>query len=106
MGVLLVVAAAMQYNDPDDPWPWIALYLAAAGVSFAALFSPRRPLIPAAVATVAVIWAATLAPAAARTSFPELFQSWEMMSTETEQGREMLGLLLVAAWTTFLAIRG
>ena len=29
MGTLMVLSAAVQYNDPD-PYPWIALYLAAA----------------------------------------------------------------------------
>ena len=105
MGALLVLAAAVQYNDPD-PYSWLALYLAGAGVSFAALWMPNAWKMPASVAAVAFIWAATLAPAAARTSFPELFQSWEMMSTEIEEGREFLGLLLVAAWTSYLAYRG
>ncbi len=62
--------------------------------------------MPASVAVVAFMWAATLAPAAARTSFPDLFKSWEMMNSEMEEGREFLGLLLVAAWTAYLAHRG
>ncbi|MBM52123.1 MAG: hypothetical protein CL485_03855, partial [Acidobacteria bacterium] len=33
IGVLLVFAAVVQYNDPD-PYAWLVLYLAAAGVSF------------------------------------------------------------------------
>lgn len=105
MGVLFVLAAALQYNDPD-PYAWAALYLAAAGVSFATLWLPDAWKMPASVAVVAFIWAATLAPAVTRTSFPDLFQSWEMMSTEMEEGREFLGLLLVGAWTAYLAQRG
>ena len=105
MGALLVLSAAVQYNDPD-PYAWLALYLAAAGVSFTALWRPAAWKMPAAVAVVAFVWAATLVPAAARTSFPDLFQSWEMMSREMEEGREFLGLLSVASWTTYLAHRG
>jgi hypothetical protein len=105
MGALFVFAAAVQYNDPD-PLAWAALYLAAAGVSFAALWLPDAWKMPATVAVVATVWAATLAPAAARASFPDLFQSWEMMSSEMEEGREFLGLLLVAAWAAYLAHRG
>ena len=105
MGVLFIFGAAVQYNDPD-PFSWAALYLAAAGVSFAALWLPEAWKTPASVAVVAFIWAVTLTPAAARTSFPDLFQSWEMMSTEMEEGREFLGLLLIAAWTAYLAYRG
>ncbi len=105
MGALFVFATAVQYNDPD-PFAWAALYLAAAGVSFAALWLPDAWKMPATVAVVATVWAATLAPAATRTSFPDLFQSWEMMSSEMEEGREFVGLLLVAAWTAYLAHRG
>ena len=105
MGALFVFAAAVQYNDPD-PFAWAALYLAAAGVSFAALWLPDAWNMPATVAVVATVWAATLAPAATRASFPDLFQSWEMMSSEMEEGREFVGLLLVAAWTGYLAHRG
>ncbi len=105
MGLLFVFGAAVQYNDPD-PYSWAVLYLAAAGVSFAALWLPEAWKMPASVAVVAFIWAAALAPAAARTSFPDLFQSWEMMSIEMEEGREFLGLLLIAAWSAYLAHRG
>lgn len=105
MGALLVLGAAVQYNDPD-PYSWAALYLAAGGVSFAALWIPPAWKISGVVAAVASIWAATLAPAAWRTSFPDLFRSWEMMSIEMEEGREFFGLLLVAAWTAYLAYRG
>ena len=105
MGVLLVLGAAVQYNDPD-PYSWAALYLAAAGVSFAALWIPRAWKVSGTVAAVASIWAAILAPAALRTSFPDLFRSWEMMSIGMEAGREFLGLLLVATWTAYLTHRG
>ncbi|MCS5702501.1 MAG: transmembrane 220 family protein [Acidobacteria bacterium] len=105
VGVLLVFAAVVQYNDPD-PYAWLVLYLAAAGVSFAALWFPDLWKIPAVVAVGAFIWAATLVPTVTQTSFPDLFQSWEMMSREMEEGREFLGLLSVASWTTYLVHRG
>tara|TARA_B100000446_G_C10328597_1_gene261365 strand:+ start:42 stop:446 length:405 start_codon:yes stop_codon:yes gene_type:complete len=105
IGVLLVFAAVVQYNDPD-PYAWLVLYLAAAGVSFAALWFPDLWKIPAVVAVGAFVWAATLVPTVTQTSFPDLFQSWEMMSREMEEGREFLGLLSVASWTTYLVHRG
>ena len=105
MGALLVLSAAVQYNDPD-PYAWLVLYLAAAGVSFAALWFPDLWKIPAVVAVGAFVWAATLVPTVTQTSFPDLFQSWEMMSREMEEGREFLGLLSVASWTTYLVHRG
>ena len=105
VGTLLVFAAVVQYNDPD-PYAWLVLYLAAAGVSFAALWFPDLWKLPAVVAVGAFIWAATLVPTVTQTSFPDLFQSWEMMSREMEEGREFLGLLSVASWTTYLVHRG
>ena len=105
MGMLLVFAAVVQYNDPD-PYAWLVLYLAAAGVSFAALWFSNSWKIPAVVAVGAFVWAATLVPTVTQTSFPDLFQSWEMMSREMEEGREFLGLLSVASWTTYLAHLG
>ncbi len=105
IGVLLVFAAVVQYNDPD-PYAWLVLYLAAAGVSFAAVWFPDLWKIPAVVAVGAFVWAATLVPTVTQTSFPDLFQSWEMMSREMEEGREFLGLLSVASWTTYLVHRG
>ena len=105
VGVLLVFAAVVQYNDPD-PYAWLVLYLAAAGVSFATLWFPCLWKIPAVVAVGAFVWAATLVPTVTQTSFPDLFQSWEMMSREMEEGREFLGLLSVASWTTYLVHRG
>ena len=105
IGVLLVFAAVVQYNDPD-PYAWLVLYLAAAGVSFAALWFPDLWKIPAVVAVGAFVWAATLVPTVTQTSFPDLFQSWEMMSRGMEEGREFLGLLSVASWTTYLAHLG
>ena len=105
VGTLLVFAAVVQYNDPD-PYAWLVLYLAAAGVSFAALWFPDLWKLPAVVAVGALVWAATLVPTVTQTSFPDLFQSWEMMSRGMEEGREFLGLLSVASWTTYLAHRG
>ena len=105
VGVLLVFAAVVQYNDPD-PYAWLVLYLAAAGVSFATLWFPDLWKMPAVVAVGAFVWAATLVPTVTQTSFPDLFQSWEMMSREMEEGREFLGLLSVASWTTYLAHLG
>ena len=105
MGALFVFAAAVQYNDPD-PYLWALLYLASAGVSFASVRMPGAWKAAAAVAAVALIWAATLVPEVLRTSFPELFQSWAMMSKEMEEGREFVGLVMVAVWASYLVYRG
>lgn len=104
MAAVYVLSAAVQYNDPD-PFAWVVIYLAAAGVSMAALAAIPVWRVAASVAVAALVWATTLLPAVARASLPALFESWEMMSADVEEGREVGGLLLVAGWTAFVAYR-
>jgi hypothetical protein len=104
MAAAFVLSAAVQYNDPD-PFAWVVIYLAAAGVSLAALGAIPVVRVATAVAAAALAWAATLLPVIARASLPALFESWEMISPEVEEGREIGGLLLVAGWTAFVAYR-
>ena len=94
MVVVYASAAAVQVNDPDR-WAWLAVYLAAAIVSLAALqdFPITGPAML--VGGGALIWAGTLLPTMADSALPTLFESWKMMSPEVEAGRELGGLLLV-----------
>ena len=101
---LFVLSAAVQYNDPD-PVRWMLLYGAAAVVSLLVALGRATWTMAAAVALVALIWAATLAPAVLGTvGMGELVQAWEMKDTRIEEGREMYGLLIVAAWMGVLAV--
>ena len=105
MAVLFLIAAGLQYNDPD-PLRWMAIYgLAALGCVLA--LAGRLPrLVPAAIGLGALAWAATLAPGVlGRVSIGELFESYAMKSEPVEEAREMGGLLVVAAWMAVLALR-
>lgn len=109
MGLLMTFAASVQLNDPD-PVQWMALYAVVAAVSLQAALAPLRPLpaiVPGLVGAAALVWAAFLAPKVLGHPLGprELFRSYEMMSPEMEAGREMLGLVVVAAWAAFLAAR-
>jgi hypothetical protein len=105
MALLLVFAAALQYNDPD-PIPWLAIYLASAVVSLAAAAGRRtRRGVLAAVAVIALGWAAMIAfggPAASE--YSHMFDAWEMKSPAVEEAREATGLVIVAAWMAVLFI--
>lgn len=110
MGVLLTFAAIVQANDPD-PVQWMGLYGVAAALSFHAAAATRRPLpaiVPGLVGAGALVWAAFLVPAVLGNALGplELFRTYEMMSPQMEQGRELLGLLLVAGWLAVVAARG
>ena len=53
---IFLLSAAVQLNDPD-PWRWVAIYGAAAGVG---LGGWRVRGVAAGVGLVAVIWAAAI----------------------------------------------
>jgi hypothetical protein len=99
---LFLLGAAVQYNDPD-PLRWMAIYLAAAVSSAFAARGRVAWQLPAAVALVALIWAATLAPAVIGSVEPgELVAAWEMKDERVEEGREMYGLLIIAVWMALI----
>lgn len=104
MGLYFVFATVVQLNDPDAGI-WEAIYAVAAAVTFYAAWRMPPRWVSLAVAGVAAVWALMLAPDAFESSFRELFQSWQMMSTGMEVGREFLGLLILAAWMFVLATR-
>lgn len=97
LAALLLVAALVQFNDPD-PWGWVLLYTAAAVLlARAALGRPSRG-ISLGLAVVAIAWALWLAPSVLGQVAPgDLFTTREMTGDAVERGREMAGLLLVAA---------
>jgi hypothetical protein len=105
MGTFFAYAVVVQFNDPD-PVRWIAVYGVASVLSFAAVRAPLPPVWPALPAALAFAWALTWLPGAIRTSFAEMFRTYQMMSPAMEEGREELGLLLVVAWMLVLAGSG
>jgi hypothetical protein len=106
MTVLLAVAVAVQYNDPD-PVQWMAMYGVACVLSAVAVMRGRAPWAwAAAVGLVALVWGLVVAQGAyGRSHLTEMFQSWEMKSPGVEEAREASGLLIVAAWMAVLAIQ-
>jgi hypothetical protein len=104
MAALFAFAVAVQYNDPD-PIRWMAVY-GLAMLACVLVLAGRFPrLLPALVGLGALVWAGTLAPGViGRVSVGELFQSYGMLSTAVEEGREMGGLLIVAAWMGVLTL--
>jgi hypothetical protein len=106
MGCLFLLAVAVQYNDPD-PLRWMAIYGAAAVACLLAFRRRLRRWMPLVVGVVALAWAATLAPGVVgRVSPGDLFRAIPMGSTAIEEGREMVGLLIVAAWMLVLLVAG
>jgi hypothetical protein len=106
MTVLFVLGAAVQYNDPD-PWRWVAIYASAAVASVLALRGKLPRWLAIMIAVIAAIWAATLAPCVVGyVRFSDLFREIGMDSPAIEEGREMVGLMLISAWMVVLALAG
>lgn len=104
MLIAFVFGVIVQYNDPD-PARWMAIYGAAAVACGLFASGNKLWIVPAIVLVVAVIWAATLAPAAlGKVGFTELFEAFEMKDERVEIGREFGGLSIIAAWMLVLTI--
>ena len=104
MLLAFVFSVVVQFNDPD-PLLWAAIYAAAAVVCVIELRRRTNPLVPAAIATAAAIWAATIAPRVlGKVRFSSMFAEFEMANTGIEESREMYGLLFIALWMIAVAI--
>lgn len=98
-----LLSAAVQYNDPD-PLRWIAIYLVASACCV--LHGLGRPVwkVPALLSVGALVWALVLLPdVIGKTTWGEMTESWVMShdrpnSINTEEGREMGGLVLILFW--------
>jgi len=101
VAVMFVVSALLQYNDPD-PLRWIVIYLAAAAACMA-VFRPRGWWVAAAVGSLCLIWAATMAPRVLPDlQLGHLVKTMEVKTPQIEEGREMLGLAIIALWMAIL----
>ncbi|MET0342307.1 MAG: transmembrane 220 family protein [Polyangiales bacterium] len=106
MSGFLAWAAWMQLNDPD-PARWAAFYLAGALVALTSAL--RRPLPRAAglLTLVALAWAAAIVPELLGTWRPaDLGARMSPERPEVEYGRELGGLLIVAAYCAAAAYAG
>ena len=99
-----VFSVIVQFNDPD-PLLWAAIYAAAAIVCLVELRRRTHPGIPAALAGIALAWAATIAPrVVGKVRFSAMFAEFEMANAGVEESREMYGLLFIALWTIAVAL--
>lgn len=102
VGLLSLLGAAVQYNDPD-PLSWVLVYLAASIASFVRAMGRLPRAVPAVVGVCALVWAGTLAPAVlSRGEFITMFGAWEMANAGIEEAREFWGLVVIAGWMAVL----
>ena len=103
---LFVVAAALQYNDPD-PLRWITLYGGAAAAAIAARHVRGGWRAALLVAAVAASWAALVwSDVVGRVEATDLWRKMSEQGGAVEQYREAGGLTLVAAWLLAIGLAG
>jgi hypothetical protein len=105
---LFLVAALLQYNDPD-PLRWMVLYgIAAWGAWSDWRGAPRRlwaaGLLGACVAWMSFLWHSIVA-FFIRNDWSLLFATMQAGEPLIEDSREFLGLALVAAWCAWQLLR-
>jgi hypothetical protein len=113
MGLVFVLSAAVQYNDPD-PLPWILIYGAAAVVCAAFAVVPVHSAAArvvgvggVVVAAVAGVWAITLLPDAVRwldSDHDAVAFTMKTGDVGEELARECGGLTLVVVANVAVAV--
>ena len=99
-GILFLVSAGLQFNDPD-PLVWIIIWGLAGIIAIAVAFnriSYTIPLVAGILALVGFFY-----------TYPEKFEGFEIGAGDMnniEEGREAFGLLIIAIVMLLLAFRG
>ena len=101
--LLFALAALLQLNDPD-PAIWVTAYASAAGLAAAAALGRARFWPSALLAAGFAIGSLGILPSLLDAE-REAFTSFRMQSPSHEQSREAAGILLCAAYASWLAIR-
>jgi hypothetical protein len=106
-GLLFLLSAAVQYNDPDG-LIWGAWYAGAAATCF---FAARRPKEAAMVAAIlclgSVAWAGSIVSSGLTPiTLDALFGDMKMKTENTEKWRETGGLVIAATWMLVVTLEG
>ena len=105
-GILFLISAAIQFNDPD-PVRWTLIWAAAAAACLVRGRVGWDWLLAGAVCAAALLWAAILAPSALPgLELGDLAKAMQAETPQIELGRELLGLLIVAVWMAVLVFVG
>ncbi|MBM4196254.1 MAG: hypothetical protein FJ197_04030 [Gammaproteobacteria bacterium] len=99
--LLFLLAAVLQYNDPD-PLRWIILYACAALAAGLQAAARPQPLLVAGITGACLAWLSFLEESlrafVARGDWSLLTATMTASDPLIEESRESLGLLLIAVW--------
>ena len=99
-----LLAALLQYNDPD-PIRWVAIYIAAATLCKLQHFKQITPIFPVLLLIICLAWIGMLVPSVTQgVAWTDILDSLAMKTKAVEEAREIGGLVLVASWSAVIAI--
>ena len=99
-----LLAALLQYNDPD-PIRWVAIYIAAATLCKLQHFNQITPIFPVLLLIICLAWIGMLVPSLTQgVAWTDILDSLAMKTKAVEEAREIGGLVLVASWSAVIAI--
>ena len=105
LGLLFIVFAAVQYNDPD-PYAWMAIYGAVGSVFWVSLFRPISRRVVGLFIVALLIYSLTFIPGfwewLTRPDKSEIFGEMIYDRPYIEQTREFLGLLIACSALYYL----
>lgn len=105
LGALFLVSAALQLNDPD-PLGWVAIYTLGGVACLWPSGSRAKLLLAGSAAAAAWVWAAVLAPRTLGGGIvlSDLVKRMDTKTPQVELGRELLGLVMLAATLSVVAL--
>lgn len=106
-GILFVIGAAVQYNDPDGVL-WGAWYAGAAAACFAATRRPKEASIGALILLLGSVgWILAIVGGGMQpVTLAELVGGPEMKTIHVERWREAGGLALIGTWMLIIVLQG
>jgi hypothetical protein len=106
-GILFVIGAAVQYNDPDGLL-WGAWYAGAAAACFAADRRPKEAAMGAVILFLgSVAWILAIVGGGMHpVTLSELVGTLGMKTESVERWREAGGLGIIAVWMLIISIEG
>jgi len=107
LGILFVLFAIVQLNDPD-PFIWFLIYMSTAAICFLAFRNIFFPLGTMLFALLAFIWAIILFPPSISDwwQLEEESKSLQMKMPGIEEARESMGLIICAISLFVIWLRG
>ncbi len=102
LGLLFLVFAAVQYNDPD-PWSWMAIYLLVAWVCIFAAFGKYHRYVLWGILAINTVWMLLCLPDFMewiKMGSPDIASEMKATTPYIENTREFLGLFI--CWVVLL----